>query len=696
MPIEYGKVLPRVIGDFETRSCANLKDVGAWVYAEHPTTSILCFGYKIGNEPARIWVPGREEFPARLVELFEAGAEFEAHNAGFERAIWTHVLKPQFGINLPRKWLDTMAVCAYRSLPMDLDKAGAVLGLSIVKDKRGKELIRKLTVPQKITMKDKKAGVEYPKWNNDPALMEELYAYCVQDCEAEYALGHAIQDLPGPEYDVWCLDQVINQRGVYVDQAAINGALCIRDAVNQNLTAELRAITNNEVGTADERDKIINWCNGQGVLLPDMTADTVEEYVDRLKPLDDLQHVRRVLQIRQALGKASTKKLDKFLSWRMKDGRLRGLLQYHGAGTGRWAGRGVQPQNFPRGDEDILEPPSLAPRIKNGELCAMPALVDAIRTGDADHLELAYGDPMEAISTALRGFITPAPGMEFYVADFSAIEARVLAWVAGEQWKLDAFAGIDRGEGYNGSQDIYLATASMVYGYPCLTKKTHKAERQTGKTCELAFGYQGGIGAWRKFDSSDKWTDEEVDEKKKAWRASHPMVVKLWYGLEEAAIKAVLTGRPQRYRNITYQVVKSAVGNWLACKLPSGRCLWYYNPRCVEVGEDFRTGAPKFQVEYEGKDNKKGGVWGVIRTYGGMLTENVVQAISRDLMCDAMFRLERAGYPIILTVHDEIIAERPFGTGDMIEFYALMSEISEIYEGLPINVDGWHGTRYQK
>lgn len=706
---------PRIIGDFETRSEIDIRDVGAWVYSLHPSTRILCMSYKLVNpdgsviHPTKLWRAWHgDPFPADLREWIEAGYVFEAHNAMFERCICTNILLPQYKIPLPKYWADTMAACAYRALPMDLDTVGSVLDLSTKKDKRGKELLRKLCQPQKLKKADIKAGKVYPNWCDDEPLMLELYDYCITDADTENALGIAVHDLPPDEYNVWCLDQEINMRGVHVDVEALRAAVKIRDAVFEKLLAKLGTITNGEVGTADERDKIIRWAETKGVYLENMTADYVEEQVQRLERAlkdngenADARAVLSVLQIRQTLGKASIKKLDKFLEWLPPDHRLRGLLQYHGASTGRWAGRGVQPQNFPRPNEEFIK--MLSSKDEIGKLLAdgMENLLNLVRLGDHELFEIVCGDPMEAMASALRGFITAESGYEFYVSDFSAIEARVLAWVAGEQWKLDAFAGIDRGEGFHGSQDIYLATASMVYGYPCLTKKTHGPERQVGKVCELAFGYQGGVGAWRKFDSSDKWTDDEVQSKKKGWRDAHPMVVRLWYGLEEAAVKAVMMKKTYRYRDVTYSYVMSDVGPWLACKLPNGRCLWYFNPEIEEAGRHPRTGEMKYQVSYEGKDNKKGGIWNRIRTYGGMLTENVVQAISRDLMVDAMFRVEAAGYPIILTVHDEIICERKIGTGgSMKEFNAIMSELAPWMAKhpihLPISVAGYCATRYRK
>ena len=691
----FALALPRVILDFETRSEVDIEEVGGYVYAQHTSTCVLVLCYKLRgiDEPVYTWRPrDGEPFPELLLQWIEAGYMFEAHQAQFEKAIFRYVVCPKYNVPMPEFWCDTQAACAYRALPLKLDAVTKVLDLGEKKDARGKLLIRKLCEPQKISVKEAKAGVKFPKWNNDPALMTELDEYCAQDVVAEEGLGEAIRDLPPSEYEIWCLDQQINERGVFIDIAAVQAAASIVEKVELRLLKELATLTNGDITTANQLDRMQEWCAKRGWTFVDMTADTIKELVKRADIKED-KDVYRLLQLRQALGKVSVKKIAKLIGMRMEDGRVRGNLMYHGASTGRWSGRGVQMQNIPRGDEEVLQPLVLKDQLKDAPHLGMDLLIETILTGDDEVLELLYGDAFNALSSAIRGFLIAAPGNELYVADFSAIEARVLAWVAGEQWKLDAFAGIDRGEGYKGSQDIYLATASGVYGYPCLTKKTHPAERHTGKTCELAFGYQGGVGAWRKFDDSDKWTDAEVDEKKKAWRAAHPRTEDLWEGLENAAGRAVETGLTCRYREISYGVVKSPVGNWLACVLPNGRCLWYYKPE-VEKYEWY--GKTKYRVSYEGKDNKKGGAWGRIDTYGGMLAENVVQAISRDIMVEAMFRVEEAGYPLILTVHDEVVCEVPFGTGNMQEFNRLVSVVPKWTPGLPIGVAGWHGTRYRK
>jgi len=666
----------KVVVDFETRSRLDVTVVGAWRYAEDASTSILCMSYKIGNGRTGLWTPDLP-FPQALIDLINSGVIFfEAHNAQFERAIWINILNKQMGIPMPRRWKDTLAVCAYRALPLGLDQVGDALNLTTKKDPRGKFLIRKLCAPQKITKNNTS------EWCDDFDLMQELYDYCVRDTDTEHGLGVTIGDLTDSEQKLWVLDQTINQRGVALDLEAINAAKLICNTIETTLNAELTKMTSGIVTKGSQRARIKQWLLDYAELdMPDMKADSIDIALENKGITPE---ARRVLQIRQMLSLASIKKLDSLLDWVCRDGRVRGLLQYHGAGTGRWAGRGPQPHNFPRGDEEII--------TKNARL-GMSRLIKIIKTGDIAAMEVLYGDPMNALSTALRGMFVAGSGKVMNVGDFSAIEARVLAWVAGEQWKLDAFAGIDRGEGYGGSQDIYLATASQVFGYPCLTKDTYKKERQVGKTCELAFGYQGGVNAWRKFDKSDKYNDSEVDEKKVAWRKKHPKVVQFWYAIEEAAVACVRTGFRSAYRNIAFEMVKDKSGKWLTCILPNGRRLWYFNPRIEEVHHSW---GPKDQITYWGKDSKKGGKWGPIQTYGGMLTENIVQAISRDIMAEAMIRLEIAKYPVILTVHDEIISETDPDFGSADEFEELMCVVPPWVKGCPISVECWREDRYRK
>ncbi len=688
----------KVTCDFETFSEVDVRDVGSWVYSEHPSTEILVLSYKINKQRTKIWYPGIP-FPQELIDMVEAGAIFEAHNAQFERAIWINVLIKKMGVDvkMPKRWKDTLAACAYRSLPLGLDEVGPVLHLHTQKDKRGKELLRKLAGPRKPTKKDASTRL----W--DLELYEALYEYCERDTDTEWELSETIGDLPPPEQRTWVLDQIVNQRGVRVDIEAVIAAKWCVERVNERMTTKLVALTDGMVTSHSEVKKIGEWLATKEFFMPDLTAESVTRAIGKLSKSTDKtsKAVLAVLKIRQQLAKSSVAKLDKFIDCTCKDLRIRGLLQYHGAGTGRWAGRLVQPQNFPRGEEKLFETFSM------DEVIAI--IKQAHQFGDPDWVEMSTGfETLLVISSALRGMFISEPDSEFCNADFSAIEARVTAWVAGQQWKLDAFEKIDKEGNYQGSDDIYCATATGIFGY-VVKKKEHKKERQVGKVCELAFGYQGGVGAWRNFDRKEPGEegyrpDEEIQKYKVAWREKHPMVVKLWFGLEEACLNAVrYEGKPFSYRGIVYQVVQEKSGKWLTCRLPNGRRLWYFRPEIEKVHTDW---GEKDQVSYEGRDNKNGGRWTRILTYGGMLTENVVQAISRDIMVEAMVRVERAGYFIVLTVHDEIMCEvkKEFGqhktkkNGTVCDpfFDELMSEVPAWCKGLPISVDGWRESRYRK
>ena len=330
----------------------------------------------------------------------------------------------------------------------------------------------------------------------------------------------------------------------------------------------------------------------------------------------------------------------------------------------------------------------------------MELLLDLIKKGNEDVneaffiIESIFGDVITAIVTSLRGMFVAAENHEYMIADFSAIEAVVLAWLAEEKWKVEAFNVINSGQKYNGSDDIYCATASKIF-QKTVTKKEDKSERQVGKTCELAFGYQGGVGAWRNFDSSDTYTDEQVDSFKNQWRDQHPEIVRLWRGINDAAINAVKNhGKVYSYKSIAYQTVVDNAGLWLTCILPNGRRLWYYDPKVTWQETPW---GKKPSLQYQGRDNKKSGVWGIVRAYGGLLVENIVQAISRDLMVQSIIRVEKAGYPVLLTVHDEIIAEVLKGYGSQEEFEHIMANPVPVWaQGCPVGVDGYTAIRYRK
>ncbi len=689
---DIGHDLPVVLVDFETRSYVSVIDCGAWRYAEEGTTEILCMGYKIGEDNTKLWTPGLP-FPEELIELIEAGAVFEAHNVQFERAVWLFKLK-SLGIPMPKFWKDTLAVCAYRGIPMSLNNAGKALDLPILKDKRGTYLLNTLSMPKFGTKSDPDR-----EYREDWDLYQELYDYCVQDVDAEGCLAHTLGDLPPEEQGLWVLDQKINQRGVVIDMTAVNAALTLTTEIETKLNGRLAEITKDAEGVsavtrATQRARMLKWFNENGLPhLDNLKKDTIEDFLRAFKKGDpELAHldekVYEAMHIRSQLSKASTKKLIKMRECVNSDNRIRGLLQYCGAFTGRWAGRLVQPQNFPR--------PTVTNKVNaNGKAYLdMEQLVWDIKNLDADGLDLLYPSAMEAISSSLRGMFIAAPDHELFVCDFSAIEARVTFWVSGCQTGLDVFAKSDRGE----SEDIYCVTASDIVGFE-VKKALHSSERQLGKITVLGCGYQMG---WKKLqfqalqDYNVDLTDEEAEDMVNTYREKYEEVKWAWYGLQETAIETVKTGKSHYYRKIRYEMVyDNAKKPWLACVLPNGRRLWYYDP--VIVPEPPPWGGPKRDgLTYMGRDNKKGGTWGRIRTYGGMLMENVVQAIARDLMAESMIRVELAGFKIILTVHDEVIAEVKKGTLLYSVFEKLMGETPDWAAGCPMAVEGGVIERYQK
>ena len=711
----------KVAIDFETASDVDIRKTGAWRYSEDPSTHILCLAYKLPRKPIRIWRPLLDEpFPQDLIDAIENGIVVEAHNAQFEQAIWRNVLMRDYDVPWPKRWADTLATCAYRAVPQALDDVGVALNLHNKKDRSGKDLIRKLCQPQKWLKKERlewgekgydpeKPELMPKKWIRDPDLLQALYDYCEQDVATECDVAQALGDLPPVEQHIWVMDQRINTRGVRVDLDLIGNIQAVYDSYREELAYELVRITEGFVQKYTEVAKIKEFCTSKGYPISDTRADTVSAAIEDIRKLikdglfdkDEVMPILRTLIIRSELSKSSIAKLKKAIDSVCGDGYLRGLLQYHGAGTGRWAGRMVQPQNFPRGSLEFY-----CEKFGLSAEDMMEKLVRDIwyaKTFGIDYLASQYGDPTEPLVTALRGIFIASEGCVLRVADFSAIEAVVLAWVAREEWKVKAFKEIAKGNKFEGNDDIYCATASKIFQRK-VSKKENKTERQVGKTCELAFGYQGGLGAWRAFDSSDTYSDEEVHSFKDGWRQQHPMIKQFWYEIENAAVQTVRTQESYGYLNIRFEYVTDNAGPWLTCVLPNGKRLWYYKP---ELRQETRwvfdpiteTNQPKqsTKLSYMSRDNKRAGAWGRVDAYGGLLTENIVQALAREIMVLGMMRVEAAGYKIILTVHDEIISDCNKDHGSQEEFESLMAGPNPDWlTDCPVAVDGWFGTRYRK
>jgi DNA polymerase len=656
--------------DFETKSEADLKKVGTWVYSQDPTTEVICLCWAVDDGPVYDWAPARSAVPlSRLTELaYDPDVIFEAHNVAFEISIWRNVMVRRYGWpDIPNhRWRDSMAVASYYALPAGLDKLARVLGFG-EKDPAGGRLISKYS---KLHLKTAKRVIP-------PADLDLFVAYCRKDVELERAVSNFLGPLPKRELEVFHMDLEINLRGLALDQSGIDAATAVVEKRAEELNAEFVKLTGVK---PTQRDKVLAWFRSKGLDLPDMKAETLEEAaeeIDETLPTD----VLRALKIRLQVNKASTKKLDAMSRQRDAAGRARFQCRYHGAQTGRWTGTGFQPLNLNRGIEK-MDPHQL---------------VRDIGYGDPRYLDMLYGDAMDAVAKATRHWIQAAPGHRIMAGDFVSIEAVVLACLAGEDWKVDAFR---RGV------KIYEAMAEKIYNLPpgTVTKETHPLERQDGKTGELAFGYQGGLKAWLNFDSSGRHSDERILEICKAWRQAHPAITRFWRRLNEEAIDAVEhPGKETGYREIGFKVVD----DWLSMILPDGKRIWYWNPE-VRVkmpswhkpAEDERCASgecdhePIPQLTYMAQ---KFGKWARVSTYGGKLCENATQATARQLLVPAMLRLRAAGYPIVLSVYDEIVAEPEDGFGSVEEFEEILKGCpGDWAKGWPIGVDCWEGTRYKK
>lgn len=634
--------------DFETRSLLDLKKTGVYPYAMHPATDVWCMAYAVDDGEVKLWRPGHP-----VPSEFYAGHEMRAHNAQFERIIWREIMVKRYGfpgIDLER-WHCTAAECRAMGLPGSLDEAAKALKLGVQKDDVGKRLMMRMSRPRAV----QEDGTVI--WWNTPDRIARLGDYCKQDVVVERAIARRIERLSDSERAVYLLDQRINDHGVKIDTRLVEAGVALAAEGNAAVNAELAQLTEGHVTELTNNGDLAEWLG-----VPSVAKAAVRELLDA--ETDPIR--RRVLTLRQEAGKSSLGKLASFLQCVCPDGYVRGLLLYYGAATGRWSGRLVQPQNFPRGEfkHETLEK-------------AIPLVLARDYAG----LDALYGSVHTLLSSMLRACITASPGHILFAADYSAIEARVLAWLAGEKAVLDVFRS---------GQDVYCHAATGIYGR--VITPADKTERQIGKVAVLALGYQGGVKAFQTMASNYnvEISDEKADEIKVAWRAANPAIVSWWRELDNAARRAVVEGETVRARSVTF----GTEDGWLWCLLPSGRRLWYANPRPVERETpwgDMRTiiqchGVNSVTRKFEAFD-----------LYGGLLAENIVQAVSRDLMAGAMIRLDRAGYGVILTVHDEVVAEVSAKSGLTLEhFTEILSSLPTWATGLPLTAEGWAGHRYRK
>lgn len=650
--------------DFESRSSVDIRRAGVYVYAEHPSTDIWCAAYALDDEPVGMWLPG-EPCPTAVTAACAEGWTVIAHNANFERVMWGRILATRYGWPQPRleQWRCTMAMAMAMALPGSLEGAAAALGLEHTKDMEGHGLMLRMASPRRPRKGENPDGVF---WFDDEPRKQRLYAYCRQDVEVERQLERRLLALRPSELRLWHLDQTINDRGVYVDTELCRAALQVVETSTRWLNDELRELTGGFVRAASNVAQLTAWLEGRGIRTPSLDKVHIEALLGRGDLTED---VRRCLEIRQEAAKAAVKKIDALLAGMNADGRARGLLQYHAASTGRWAGRRFQPQNIKR------------PDIKD-----VDSAIAAVASGSADLVRILYDQPLAVVGDCLRGMVRAPAGRRLIAADFSNIEGRVLAWLAGEQWKCDAFSAFDRGEG----PDIYRLAYARAFGIP--VGGVDDDGRQVGKVMELALGYQGGVGAFQTMAVGYRVSvsDERADEIKVAWRDAHPAIVQFWWDLDRAAQQAV------QAPGIVYRVGALAfrrAGSFLFLRLPSGRTLCYPYPRVAD--REVPWGGTRPAVVYKGVDSYTRR-WQDCWAYGGLWAENVTQAVARDVMAEAMGRVEAAGYPVVLTVHDEVVSEINCDFGSLSEFEALMVELPSWADGLPVAAKAWSAERYRK
>lgn len=656
--------------DLETYSDVNLKKAGLYRYVQSPAFEILLFAYSFDGAPTQVIDMAQgEKIPLEVIHaLTDPQCLKHAYNAAFE---W-YCLSKYMGAQLPpSQWRDTMLHGLYAGYTAGLDATGRALGIPEDKQKltTGKALIRYFCVPCKPTKANGGRTRNYP--HHDLEKWALFKTYNGQDVVAEMEIERRLSVFPVPDFvqKQWETDLLINARGVAVDMDFCEGALELGETIRAQLTDE--AVQLSGLQNPNSVKQLARWLSAEtGDDITSLRKETIKELLGR----DNADHVQRMLEIRQELGKTSTKKYDAIEAAVCDDGRVRGLLQFYGANrTGRWAGRLVQVQNLPR---TYTEPLEFARELVKGR--------------KLDALRIVYGSPNDTLSQLIRTAFVAAPGNVLIDADFSAIEARVISWLADEEWRLEVFRTHGK---------IYEASASQMFGVPLERIKKGNPEyslRQRGKVAELALGYQGGVPAMRQMDTGKLLADlpdEEIKDIVDKWRNTNPKIRNLWYSFNDAAIRVIQNGGSLRVRCCTFARECDCIRGTtcMTISLPSGRKLYYVEPA---VGEN-RWGGPS--ITYMGVNDKN--KWGRIETYGGKLVENVVQAIARDCLAQAIEHLEAAGLPVVFHIHDEVVIDTAaFDTNDAMldKVVKIMSTPIPWAEGLPLGADGWVGAFSKK
>ena len=650
---------PRLFVDIETYSSVDIGKAGAFKYMEAPDFEILLIAYAWGDGPVQL-LDRISTQPVGAVEDLDEYWKFKfaladpnyvkvAHNSAFERAAFTRWL----GCDMPpEEWEDTMIMAAENGLPMSLDAAGAALQLEYQKIKEGTALINYFCKPCKPTIANGGRTRNLPE--HAPDKWARFSEYCRRDVEVCQDIYRRLKNLPAPDWErkVWALDARINERGVLIDRDLAEAAIDVDAAFREEHTAELARLTG--LDNPNSVAQLKSWLEGVGVNVDSLDKATVS---DLRKTLPD-PTTRRVLELRQLLGKTSTKKYEAMTAAACEDDRVRGLLQYYGAGrTGRWAGRLVQVQNLPQNHLEQID-----------------LVRELVRDRDLETLELLFDSVPDVLSQLIRTAFIAKPGHTFLVSDYAAIEARVIAYLAGEKWRMDVFAQ---------GGDIYCSSASQMFKVPVVKHGVNGHLRQKGKIAELACGYGGGVGALKAF-GADKMglTDDEMQQIVDQWRAASPTIPKFWRDTERAAKNALST--PGKWFALPCGAKYYKSRSALLCRLPSGRFLSYWGAYLDNDGNICFMGQNQTTRKWEKTD-----------TWGGKLVENIVQAYARDCLAVALLRLDDAGYDIVFSVHDEIIVEAPIGSRweDVAE---IMGKPIDWAPGLLLRGDGYETPFYMK
>jgi DNA polymerase len=668
--------------DLETRSTVDLRKTGAYVYALDPSTSVTVARLAIGMEDPWEWRPGRELLPKYRAHLEDPTKEVVAHNAQFERLLIEGVLHPRHGWPLVAidRWICTMARARAQALPGSLDGAGMAIGLPVKKDGDGYRLMLQMCKPRRTS--DGSLA-----WWEDEDRMTRLSDYCSTDVKVERQIYRSTAALPQPELDVWDLTETMNDRGVRFDLSFVAAASIVAEETVKLLNHDMNLLTVGAVKTASNVGALKSWLMKRGVDLtppPDLAREgDLLEYLEEAEPEEeatpdlrrrDVQRLladprvglleKSVLRCRLEAGKISVRKLEAIHERSNADGRVRGLLGYHGASTGRYISQGLQVQNFPR--DVVADWDGHRALLDHGA-----AMVDAIA-----------GPPLAVVSKMLRGAIIPAEGHEIAAGDFASVEAAGVAWLAGQHDLVEAFRQ---------KRKIYEEMGGRVYGIDPATIKKDSTARHVGKTLIIAANYQMG---WYKFretciaQASVLLTPEEAERAVGVYRRTYRQIPLLWENMNQAAIDAVR--HPGQATAVAGGRIRFRMARkWLRMRLPSGRYIWYSQP-LIETG---RFGNDCVSYMSVNSLTKK---WERQQTYGGRLVENCVQAICRDLLVHAALRLEQEGYRPLTLIHDEVVCEPPVGFGDVDSMCAIMSELPAWASGFPLRAEGSRGPRYSK